>query len=188
MYDYSITNFEATVIDVKRDTISLNETYFYPGGGHQVNDTGIIICNGITKKVNGVFEEDGIIYHKIDSIENINIGDRVQCSIDKTRRKYLSTLHTAQHVISRIVFNKYKINTVTSELDINGGSIVFSSPLQPEWVKPITNDFDDIVKKEYEISNNIVEDIITVSIGDFDVENCCGTHLNNTYQLDNVFI
>jgi Ser-tRNA(Ala) deacylase AlaX len=188
LHDYSITDFEATIVRVEGNTISLNQTYFYPGGGHQVYDTGCIVAGGMTKSVSRVFEENGVVFHILDSTEGLNAGDQVEGRIDKARREYLSTLHTAQHVISRIVFDKYRLNTVTSEFDINGGSVVFSAPLQPEWIELIISDFDAVIQKEYEIHNKIVGDIITVSIGNYDVEDCCGTHLKNTSKLDKVFI
>ena len=190
--DYSVTDFESTVVEIRGNAISLNKTFFYPGGGHQVNDTGFIFDDKGARKVTRVFEENGMVYHEVDSINGINVGDKFECRIDKARRKYLSSLHTAQHVISRIVFDKYKINTIRSEFDVNGGSIVFSSPLQLEWIDSITCDFDAVIKREYEIYNCIAGDIVTVSIGDnrgdFSEDDCCGTHLKNTSQLDNIFI
>lgn len=47
MNDPYLKEFEATVESIKDDKfIVLDETAFYPSGGGQPHDTGVIICNG----------------------------------------------------------------------------------------------------------------------------------------------
>ena len=47
MYDSYLQEFEATVRAVQKDAVVLDRTAFYPSGGGQPHDTGLLSWNGL---------------------------------------------------------------------------------------------------------------------------------------------
>lgn len=186
--DYTLTQFDTNLVEIIDGDCIFTETYFYSGGGYQAYDTGKIVYDGNEFIVTEVYEKEGTVRHKINNSNELDPGSKITCFIDKSRRKYLSALHSAQHILSRILFDNFKINTISANMDIQGGSVVFSGSLKEEWVQLIRDEFNKIVKYEYKVTNQIEDDIVTVSIGDFDSTLCGGTHVSNTSELDSIYI
>ena len=92
--DSYVSEFEAEVTAVKGDWIALGGTAFYPGGGGQVCDTGMI--GGF--KVTEVKYEGTEIVHKVPG-HKLNVGDKIWCSVDWDRRYDLMKGHTAEHLL-----------------------------------------------------------------------------------------
>ncbi|XGI84643.1 alanine--tRNA ligase [Halorutilales archaeon Cl-col2-1] len=96
------TEFEAVVLDVFEDEsgegydVVLDQTLFYPEGGGQPADHGII-RNGKTVRVDDVQKVDGVIIHHTDG--NPGKGDVVKGRIDSDRRRSLMRHHTATHIV-----------------------------------------------------------------------------------------
>ena len=109
-------NSEATVLeqtqDNGRDVVVLDQTIFYPQGGGQPYDKGII--EGKTGKL--VVEEvrfiDGVVKH-IGKFElgKFNAGEMVKCTVDAERRLLNSRLHAAGHIVDMAV-TELKLNWV----------------------------------------------------------------------------
>lgn len=180
--------FNACITSIENNELIFDATCFYPGGGNQLHDIGVVFAAGKVYKVIRVYEKEQLIHHVLEDACDLKVGDSVQCVVDKERRKYTSALHTAQHVISRIVFNKYKLNTVSIDMTLEGGTIAFSAPLAPHWIDAIREEFSHVAAAEMPITNEIKGDLVTVNIGDYDSVLCGGTHLSNTRELNVVMI
>ena len=86
LYDNSkLTRTEAEVIAVTEAEggfdIATSKTVFFPGGGGQDQDTGII--NG--QKVTFVYEKDGLVFHRVG--EKIDVGTTVVMDADRAKRE-----------------------------------------------------------------------------------------------------
>jgi alanyl-tRNA synthetase len=93
------TKFDAKVVEVidNKDgsfELILDRTLFYPEGGGQPSDIGIISSEDVKAKVTDVQTEGGIIFHNVD--ENIKVGSTVKGEIDSSRRLRLMR-HPLQH-------------------------------------------------------------------------------------------
>ncbi|HIA76282.1 MAG TPA: alanyl-tRNA editing protein, partial [Dehalococcoidia bacterium] len=64
--DSYLQEFEATVIDVIESGIVLDRTSFYPGGGGQPCDTGVIEWDGESSQITQVSRIEGELVHKVD--------------------------------------------------------------------------------------------------------------------------
>lgn len=188
LLDYEKLEFETTITAVRDNEIVLECTYFFPGGGNQLNDTGCLYAGGNEIRIVKVYEREDVIYHVAEGEIDLKAGEQVQGTVDKERRKYLTTLHTAQHVISRIVFNKYRLNTVSVDMGLEGGTVAFSAPIMKHWIEEIRQEFARITKATLPIKNEIRDNLITVNIGKFDSVLCAGTHLSNTEEMNTVMI
>jgi alanyl-tRNA synthetase len=97
LYYSDIEKFEANVCAVLNSKyVVLDQTAFYPEGGGQVADTGII--NG--RKVKNVIKIAGVILHEVENAADFKKGDRVTCSVDMKRRKAITKHHTATHLLN----------------------------------------------------------------------------------------
>ncbi|HTY13736.1 MAG TPA: alanine--tRNA ligase, partial [Candidatus Omnitrophota bacterium] len=80
--------------------VILEKTPFYPEGGGQVGDTGIIFFDGKEIMVTNTFGEiGGVILHKVDRVEGLKDKQGVKVKIDASRRASTSANHTATHLL-----------------------------------------------------------------------------------------
>jgi len=195
--------FTTKVVDQNELGFAFDRTLFYPTCGHQQHDIGYIKTeDGRSFKVTDVMINDaGVIYHKIvpdeKEQENLTVGEKIQGEIFWPRRYYHMRLHTAQHLLSQIVEEKYDYKTVRSNFDWNskkGGLVKIEEPLSvEEWqkvekeaVKRIKTGLN-IQRKSHEESNSI-ESIYEVLIDDKAPNACAGTHVRNLDEIGELAI
>jgi misacylated tRNA(Ala) deacylase len=97
----------AQVVAVSERGIELDRTIFYPLGGGQPGDTGVLVrANGDriaiadTRKGEGF---DGVVHIPAPEAARPEVGEEVVLEIDWQRRYALMRLHTALHVMSCVV-------------------------------------------------------------------------------------
>jgi len=100
--DAELTEFEAKVVVVYNGGIVLDQTAFYPEGGGQEWDLGILNGHKVTK----VIKAKTAIMHFIDG-PTPKVGDTVKGHIDKERRLQLMRHHTAAHLINGCARNLF---------------------------------------------------------------------------------
>ncbi|MFO1311199.1 MAG: alanyl-tRNA editing protein [Burkholderiales bacterium] len=96
----------ARVTAVDERGVTLDRTLFYPQGGGQVGDTGVIVReNGDTVAVTDTRKGEGTdsVLHVVAPGSPLAAGDAVTLRIDWDRRFALMRLHTALHVMSCVV-------------------------------------------------------------------------------------
>ncbi len=103
-YNSKLLEFEAEVIGVEGDLVILNKTAFYPESGGQDNDVGYLITKDKKVRVVDVFEEDGVIIHKVDG--ELEVGDKVKGLIDEETRLRHMRHHTATHLLLNVLQKK----------------------------------------------------------------------------------
>ncbi|MEC7697670.1 MAG: alanine--tRNA ligase, partial [Candidatus Thermoplasmatota archaeon] len=90
--------FKSNVIYSDKSSVSLESTLFYPEGGGQLADTGLIEWGNNKSKVIDVQKVGDVVIHTIEgSIPPV--GVEVTGIIDDDRRSSLSRHHTATHLI-----------------------------------------------------------------------------------------
>jgi misacylated tRNA(Ala) deacylase len=100
------------------NTVELDRTIFYPAGGGQPSDTGVIALNGTKYAVLEASKnkENGSVLHILDREAQLKEGDQVHCTVDWEKRYMHMRLHTAMHVIDGIANKNYRG-------DLKGGGI-----------------------------------------------------------------
>jgi misacylated tRNA(Ala) deacylase len=114
--DAYLKECEATVSAVNDSKyIILDKTIFYPKGGGQSYDTGIITKESDIFNVVYVGKFSGETSHEIDR-PGLNVGDKVRCKIDWERRYKLMRSHSAAHTLITILCNKTKALVTGNDL------------------------------------------------------------------------
>ncbi|HLH45222.1 MAG TPA: alanyl-tRNA editing protein [bacterium] len=106
--DSYLREFTADVVTVDAGRVFLSRTAFYPGGGGQPPDRGLLaVENGPTLSVVGVGKtESGDVYHEVQG-GLLNVGERVKGIIDWGLRYAHMRHHTALHIVSGVAFKLF---------------------------------------------------------------------------------
>ena len=104
--DSFMKEFDAVVAECTEENgafkIVLDKTAFYPEGGGQPADKGVITFGEDSAEVSDVHEKAGVIYHTCD--KEIQPGTQVHGVIDWRRRFDLMQQHSGEHMVSGIIF------------------------------------------------------------------------------------
>jgi alanyl-tRNA synthetase len=109
--------FKAKVLDIlKNKYVVLDKTAFYPEGGGQVADTGILEVSGAQSSVSGsksrvlgsgsvvkvknTLKAAGVVLHEVDNVKKIKKGTSVRGVVDLKRRKTIARHHTSAHLVN----------------------------------------------------------------------------------------
>lgn len=199
--DSYLTVCKAEVQDIIYDTdfvlIVLDKTTFFPGGGGQPCDTGMI--NELI--VVEAFEKDGIIFHKLKDKEcTVAIGDTVNCGVFYQKRFEYMRAHTGEHILSGVAHNKFGVDNVGFHMDENAlMTIDFDKYLDSDSLELIefsANDFvlknlkvtaeffpiSEAKKMQYRSKLEFTDDVRIVEIDSVDKCACCAPHLKNTAE------
>ncbi len=206
----SAVEFEATVLDVIDDSVVLDRTLFFPEGGGQPADTGVLTLKDESRALNvlDVQEMDGVILHKIEN-GGISKGAVVSGHIDVERRVAHTRHHSATHIVvcaarkvlgehvwqagaqkgekrARIDITHFKriSNTERREIEMLANRMVMEN-------KDIIARFEDRNEAERKYGFDIYQGgvppgkkIRIVRIGaDDDVQACAGTHCSKTGEV-----
>ncbi len=196
--------FEAKVLRVFDKSVVLDKTSFYARGGGQEPDYGTIA----NYKVVDVNKHGGIIVHELEG-GIPEEGDTVKCKVDSLRRENITKNHTSTHILnssSRSVLGSWIWqHSAFKEADHARLDITHHSPLSENEIKEIEKVANSVVKKNIPVSiDNFdrgtaeqkygfkiyqggvvpVKSVRIVSIKDFDVEACGGTHVKKTGDID----
>lgn len=82
----------------KQIQIALLATPFYPEGGGQIGDTGVLDFDGTIIKVLDTKKENDLIYHVIDKLP-ADVSVAVTAKVNAEKRFYTSSNHTATHLM-----------------------------------------------------------------------------------------
>jgi misacylated tRNA(Ala) deacylase len=204
-----IKDFSATVVKNKDDYIILDKTAFYPEGGGQPSDTGFIHWDDKKSQVTQVIKKGDAVKHIIKG-EKPSVGTQVYAIIDwDTRYKHMK-MHTAQHILSGIIFDEYNARTVGNQIHADYSRVDFHPvKFSDKDLENITLKFNEIVSQNLPV--NIYEEERTslekrvdtqrsnldllpkfisklriVEIKDFDICPCAGTHVKNTSEIPHI--
>jgi len=110
--DSHLTKFTARVVDSwthdGRRIVVLDQSAFYPTGGGQPCDTGMIDSVRVIDVESG---KDGRVLHQLSDDVSFTAGEEVECEIDWPRRREMMQQHTGQHILSQAFFQLFGAET-----------------------------------------------------------------------------
>ena len=99
------------VTDAQPGKVVLAQTPFYPGGGGQLADIGVLKWNGGEARVTGFEVSAGKICHLLDT--QAEIAGPVEAAVDPVFRRKMRQLHTGTHILNAFVFRSFDGALVT---------------------------------------------------------------------------
>ena len=112
--DATVRRFEARIERALDDRVVLDRTHFYPEGGGQPADHGRLSAGERTLEVTDVQKRD-TVYHHVDG-ETPAEGTTVTGELDWERRHAHMRYHTAQHLLSAVLLERFDAPTVGNQL------------------------------------------------------------------------
>jgi misacylated tRNA(Ala) deacylase len=206
--DSYLKECDATTIAVDHNAIILDRTIFYPMGGGQPGDTGIINWDtGSAIVLDTRYDDNGTIRHIVE--EDITLpppGEEVRAKIDWDRRYRHMRMHTALHLLgsllqygvtggnisaekSRLDFDmedtidKEKVNKALKNL------IEKNHPVSCRWISnEELNAQPDLVRTMSVQPPKITGKVRLLEIENIDLQPCGGTHVKSTKEVGQVRI
>ena len=187
--------------------IFLDKTPFYPEGGGQVCDNGVMSTPTGEAYVFSVEKNDGIIAHCCEITEGtIKTGEQIQCKVDVTKRKFTARNHTATHLLQKALREVLGTHVQQAGSSVNESVLRFDfshfEPMTQEQVKEVEkrvnnkiNEFLPVVTSEMSVEEakeagamalfgeKYGEKVRVVNSGNWSVELCGGTHVQNTGDI-----
>lgn len=102
---------ETDIADARPGKVVLAGTPFYPGGGGQLADRGVIRWNGGEARVTGFEVSAGKLWHLLD--RQADLSGKVEASVDPDFRRKMRQLHTDTHILNALVFQAFDGALVT---------------------------------------------------------------------------
>jgi misacylated tRNA(Ala) deacylase len=102
---------QTEVADARPGKVALTVSPFYPGGGGQLGDRGVIRWNGGEAKVVGFEYSAGKLWHLLDG--SSELAGTVEAVVDPVFRRTMRQLHTDTHVLNALVFQNFDGALVT---------------------------------------------------------------------------
>ncbi len=205
-----IREFDAVVQESAEDYVILDRSAFYPVGGGQPSDTGILRWDSREARVVEVTKKGGVKHHIEGDIPPV--GEKVHAILDWGKRYGHMRMHTAQHIVSGIVYDEFGARTVGNQLYADRSRIDFQPvKFTGEDLARIERIANEMIDRYYPVEIREVErgqlermvkpercnldllpksirNLRVVFIGDADICPCAGTHVKNTSELGHVKI
>ena len=197
--DSYIKDFEAVVLfcipNGNHFEAVLDRTAFFPEGGGQCADTGVLHIENRKIKVFDVQERNGEIIHFID--EEILPGQTVIGELEFQERFSKMQQHTGEHIISGIVHRRFGYENVGFHLGKEEVTMDYDGPLTGEELRSIEYEANQVVAENREIKayfpsteelekipyrskKELQGKIRIVEIQDCDICACCAPHVQTT--------
>ena len=97
---------EVTAVDEELGAVALDRTAFYPTGGGQPHDEGVLRWDGGEVRVTDVVKKGADAWHVLDGGLPA-VGAPVAGELDWDRRHALMRTHTALHVLCGVIWNEW---------------------------------------------------------------------------------
>ena len=208
--DAYLTKFEARVADVRENAVALDRTAFYPTGGGQANDTGVLAG----RRVIDVRKEGSDVWHTVEQSPDGSplpaVGATVEGEIDWERRHQLMRTHTALHVLCGVIWNEWKVPVTGGNMEPLTARMDFEFDPVPEGFGPrieelvnaelaadraIVVDFlprdaaiqdEDLIRTKVNMIPEGVREIRVVDIVGLDKQADGGTHVRSTNEVGRI--
>jgi misacylated tRNA(Ala) deacylase len=201
--DAYATHFSATVTDVRDDAIALDATLFYPTGGGQPHDTGVLAGLQVVE----VRKEGNDVWHRVEGSPLPSVGDTVDGDVDWDRRHRLMRTHTALHVLCGVIWNEWRVPVTGGNMEPLSARMDFEFDPLPEGFaarieelvnaelaadRPIEVGFlprdtavqdEDLIRTKVSLIPESVTEIRVVDIVGLDKQADGGTHVHSTGEV-----
>lgn len=193
--------------DGQQALVILDQTPFYAESGGQSGDAGVLtLANGAVFSVVDTIKVGKAFAHKGSLKGALAIGDLVDAAIDNARREAIRKNHSATHLLHAA------LRTVLGEHVTQKGSLVGSERLRFDFshfeavkadeIRRIEQMVNEQIQQNHEVKTRLMnvddakaagamalfgekydDEVRVLSMGDFSIELCGGTHVSRTGDI-----
>ncbi|MBK5222270.1 MAG: alanyl-tRNA editing protein [Acidimicrobiia bacterium] len=206
--DAYLREFDAEVVDVDLEgqRVTLDRTAFYPTGGGQPHDTGML---GVLSVVD-VRKEGDLVWHTLGEGVLPAVGTTLHGEIDWERRHQLMRTHSALHILCGVIWNEWStavtggnMEPLAARMDFEfdplpdgfrerveglvAAEIVADRPIEVSFLPRGTALTDtDLIRTKVNLIPESVTEIRVVDIVGCDKQADGGTHVRSTREVGGV--
>ena len=208
---------DATVrhVEIGESTlVVLDRTVFYPGGGGQPADRGLILrtSDGRGWSVRSARKASGEIVHELEagSGDPPAVGDVVEVDLEWARRYALMRTHTALHALCGVVWRDYGAQVTGGNMEPGAGRMDFEfASMSGDLVDAIEAAVNvelgaerdvrvdvlprakafaipDLIRTKINLLPEGIKEIRTIEIVGLDLQADGGTHVANTREVGRI--
>jgi misacylated tRNA(Ala) deacylase len=193
--------------------VVLDRTIFYPGGGGQPSDRGLLLraSDGRTWTVRAAKKSGGETLHELEpGIEPPAAGDALSVDLDWARRFALMRTHSALHALCGVVWRDYQALVTGGSMDPGAGRMDFefermTGDLVDEIEAKVNAELErgreirvavlprdeafaipDLIRTKVNLLPPGIEEIRTIEIVGLDLQADGGTHVANTAEVGRI--
>jgi misacylated tRNA(Ala) deacylase len=193
--------------------VVLDRTVFYPGGGGQPSDTGLLLraADGRTWTVTGVKRFGGELVHELETgVEPPSVDDVLVAEVEWARRYQLMRTHTALHALCGVVWRDHGALVTGGNMEPGKGRMDFefesmSGDLvdsieatvneelakgRPIHVKVLPREeafaIPDLIRTKVNLLPEGIAEIRVIDIEGLDLQADGGTHVHNTLEVGRI--
>jgi len=209
--DATVREWDATVLASAGDGIVLDRSAFFPGGGGQPPDEGVLIWGGVQTRIAGARKTDDDVY--LIPVEGDPVpppGTSVRGALDDARRTALMRTHSALHLLNGVIYRDYRLPVTSADMKPLEGRMDFDLAEVPAGFKeaveaacnaeidadrrievrelPAEEAFaiDQVKFAARDLLPTRLEQVRIIDIVGLDVEADGGTHVASTKQIQRI--
>ena len=208
--DQSLREWDAVVLQSGEDGIVLDRSAFYPGGGGQPPDEGVLLWGGVQTRITGARKGDDLYLIPAEGDPVPPPGSTVTGALQDERRTALMRTHSGLHVLCGVVFRDYGALVTGGNMEPLTARMDFDLPELPAGFKeaveaacnteitadrridvrvlPRAQAFDlpDIIRTATNLVPEDVEEVRIVDIVGLDQQADGGTHVASTKHIGRI--
>mgnify|MGYP001826480152 CR=1 FL=1 len=201
----------AVIQEITDDGVVLDRTVFYPRGGGQPGDTGMLVTGGGPIPVLDTFKKGGEVSHRIED-GNLTAGMDVEAVIDWDRRHLLMRTHTALHALSAVIWRDFDAKvtggnmepgTARMDFELESISMDFGQEVAEVLNAELSRDLEvsvhflprevaladpDLIRTKVNLLPDFIDPIRVIDIDGLDKQADGGTHVRSTAEVGRVLV
>jgi misacylated tRNA(Ala) deacylase len=210
--DQTLREWDAAVLAADPDGIVLDRSAFYPGGGGQPPDHGVLLWGGVQTRIVGARKGDDLYLLAADGDPLPPVGTAVRGAVEDDRRTALMRTHSGLHILCGVVFRDFGALVTGGNMEPLTARMDFNLPELPEGfrdaveaainaevaanrridVRVLPRDeafaLPDIIRTATNLVPPEVKDVRVVDIVGLDQQADGGTHVASTAQVGHIEI
>jgi misacylated tRNA(Ala) deacylase len=210
--DQTLREWDATVLQSSPDGIVLDRSAFYPGGGGQPPDHGVLLWGGVQTAIVDARKGDDVCLIPAVGDPLPPAGVTVRGAVQDGRRTALMRTHSGLHVLCGVVFRDYGALVTGGNMDELAARMDFNLETVPEGFRQSVEDacnaelradrkivvrelpraeafeIPDIIRTATNLVPEDVQQVRIVDIVGLDTQADGGTHVASTAQVGRISV
>jgi len=210
--DQTLREWDAVVLSAGPDGIVLDRSAFYPGGGGQPPDHGVLLWGGVQTRIMGARKGDEVYLLPLDGDPLPPAGTAVRGAVEDPRRTALMRTHSGLHVLCGVVFRDFGALVTGGNMEPLSARMDFNLESVPPGFKEAVEDacnaelrldrrivvrelpreeafqIPDIIRTATNLIPEDVKEVRIVDIVGLDQQADGGTHVASTSQVGRISV